>query len=166
MGGNIAHPAKVRNCLLFLTLQHEDGARQRPVLTFTANLKTDYLRTRSFNERPAEKAGNFVAGIWMVSPVWGLRPSRFLRLRSWNVPKPVICTLRPDLSSDAMMPCFGTVLKIASTTILESFRVRPVRLATRSISSVLFKMSPPSRSYADFIDAAKNVSTIILRFFA
>ena len=49
-----------------------------------------YLRSRSFNARPAEKAGNLDAGICIASPVCGLRPSRFLRLRIWKVPKPVI----------------------------------------------------------------------------
>ena len=124
-----------------------------------------YLRIRSLRARPAEKAGKRDAGISMGSPVCGFLPSRFFLFLIWKVPKPVICTLRPALSSDAMIPSLGIVLKIASTTTLESLSVSPVLRATFSTSSVLFTISPPSDSYGHFRQHLKNLSIKIIAFF-
>jgi hypothetical protein len=49
----------------------------------------------------AEAAENFaalLAAIWIVSPVWGLRPSRAKRLLTPNLPKPAIATPPPAAS--------------------------------------------------------------------
>ena len=99
------------------------------------------------------------AGIWIGSPVCGFLPSLFRLLRTWKVPKPVIWTLCPALSSPAMMPSLGIALKIESTTVLASLSVKPVFDATFTTSSVLFTLSPPSSAYRHFSHSSKNVST-------
>ena len=51
-----------------------------------------YSATRSLSPLAAEKWAYFFAGIWMVSPVAGLRPLRAARDLVENVPKPKIDT--------------------------------------------------------------------------
>ena len=57
-------------------------------------------RTASLNALPALKAGTLAAAILTSSPVCGLRPTRALRWRRSNVPKPVLSPVpgwRPSL---------------------------------------------------------------------
>ena len=52
--------------------------------------------TLSLNAVAALKPGTVVAAIWIVSPVCGLRPSRALRARASNVPRPGIWIFWPE----------------------------------------------------------------------
>src|SRR5690606_14892228 len=68
----------------------------------------------------------------MVSPVFGLRPVRAARLRTWKVPKPPRVTASPFFSA------LVTELITASTARAASALVISASLATASIRSVLF----------------------------
>src|SRR2546427_6997304 len=68
----------------------------------------------------------------MVSPVFGLRPVRAARSRTWKVPKPTRVTASPSFSA------LVTAATTASTARLDSALVRSAASATASINSVLF----------------------------
>ena len=88
--------------------------------------------TASFSALPAEKTGCLEAGMLMGLPVWGLRPLRSLRARTWKVPKPMSWTLPPLASSFCMLST------TASIAIPAAFFVLLVLAATEAMSSVLF----------------------------
>src|SRR5688572_15853705 len=51
---------------------------------------------------PALNLADLDAAIWMLSPVFGLRPVRALRADTANVPKPEMFTLSPFRSAPTM----------------------------------------------------------------
>lgn len=52
-------------------------------------------RTASFKPLPALNLGTFMAGIWILAPVFGLTPFLAALLFTWKAPKPVKTTLSP-----------------------------------------------------------------------
>ena len=58
--------------------------------------------TPSVSLVPALNLTTFLAGIWMVSPDWGLRPSRAARSETEKVPKPTKVTLSPAFIASAI----------------------------------------------------------------
>src|SRR5688500_14830855 len=58
--------------------------------------------TASFSALPALNDGFFDFWILIVSPVFGLRPSRAARSRTWKVPKPTRVTASPFFSALVM----------------------------------------------------------------
>jgi hypothetical protein len=57
-----------------------------------------------FNAFPAENLGSFAAAIFIVSPVWGLRPFLAFLFETENVPNPTRVTFLPFLSDLAIEP--------------------------------------------------------------
>src|SRR6202042_1525203 len=78
---------------------------------------------------PAVNLGTREAGIWIFSPVAGLRPSRALRCETLNLPKPENVTSLPRFSAPSI------VSSIASTASPASFLLNPARSATWSTNS-------------------------------
>src|SRR5437870_13688436 len=57
-------------------------------------------RTESFMALPTRNLSVVFAGIWMVSPVAGFRPSRALRSDRTSLPKPGSTNSPPDFTSE------------------------------------------------------------------
>jgi hypothetical protein len=72
-------------------------------------------------------------------PVRGSRHSRAARLRASKLPKPLMATRPPRLSSEAMTP---EGAKNSSAISFALAFVRPSRLATVATSSCLFTRAP------------------------
>jgi len=88
--------------------------------------------TASFRPLPALNLGWLDAGIWMLSPVRGLRPVVAARLVTLKVPKPTRRTSSPPFKAPAIAS------KTLSTALAESDLDKPVLLATAAIRSFLF----------------------------
>src|SRR5574344_610298 len=91
-----------------------------------------FLFTKSLRAFPALNFGDLQAAILIVSPVFGLRPSRAARLPTSNVPKPISWTDPPFFSS------FDTLSMKDLRAFSASFFVRPVSFAIASTISTLF----------------------------
>src|SRR5688572_5230349 len=70
--------------------RHRQKTRHSPGFSLLTS-DADQL-TASFNALPALNEGFFDFWILIVSPVFGLRPSRAARSRTWKVPKPTRVT--------------------------------------------------------------------------
>jgi len=99
---------------------------------FQVDPARDYVLTASFRAFPARNFGTRDAGIWIGSPVLGLRPLDALRCETWKLPNPTIRTSSPDRSADAILA------KVASTASAAASLVMFACLATWAIKSVLF----------------------------
>src|SRR5690606_33470168 len=86
----------------------------------------------SLRALPALNAGFLEALILIVSPVFGLRPWRAARLRTWKVPKPTSVTVSPFLRVLVM------TLTIASTALAASVLDSSAASATAATKSPLF----------------------------
>jgi hypothetical protein len=86
------------------------------------------LTEKSF---PALNLGTFLALIFMVAPVCGLRPLRAARFETENVPKPTSVTVSPFFKVDTTAPVN------ASKDSFACFLVMPASLAICSINSAL-----------------------------
>src|SRR5690348_7912281 len=92
--------------------------------------------TASLRPLPARNLGSFEAGIWIFSPVRGLRPSDAARLVTLKLPKPTRRTSMPFLSAPEIAS------NVASMIFATSPLARPVAAATASMSSFLFTRAP------------------------
>lgn len=92
--------------------------------------------TASLSALPALNFGCLEAGIWMRSPVRGLRPSEARRWATLKVPKPTRRTSVPRLSAPVMES------SIQSTAFALSDFDRPVLSATAATRSFLFTVTP------------------------
>src|SRR4249919_2782612 len=88
--------------------------------------------TASFSALPALNDGFFDFWILIVSPVFGLRPSRAARSRTWKVPKPTRVTASPFFSALVM------TLMAASTALAASALESSAASATALTNSPLF----------------------------
>ncbi len=98
-----------------------------------------FLLIWSRNVWLALKAGTTDALMFTALPVRGSRHSRAARFRDSKLPNPLMATLPPRLSSDAIMPVGA---KNSSAISFALAFVRPSRLATVATSSRLFTRAP------------------------
>src|SRR5688572_6645156 len=91
---------------------------------------------RSFSSLPGLKYGTFFGGTSTLSPVFGLRPLRGLRLRRRKLPNPRSSIFSPRCSASMML------LKTVSTMTSECFFVRSETRDTSSTSSALVMLPP------------------------
>jgi hypothetical protein len=95
-----------------------------------------YSFTASFRAFPALNPGTFDALIWIVAPVWGLRPSRAARGLTENVPKPTRDTWSPRLRASVTLSITASSARPASDLLMSAAD------AIASIRSVLFTKVP------------------------
>ncbi len=113
------------------SFDHPVGDANGLVVTGLLDMFTDCLRFF-----PALNLGRLAAGIWMRSPVRGLRPTEAFLSTTLNVPKPTSVTLSPRRSAPV------TELNTPLTAFAASAFERPEFEATAATRSFLFTCYP------------------------